>query len=89
MAADTPDIPDGVGKDDEPVTTTQEKVARARTGWERDTAVYKATEEVFEQAQPFIARRYWYRYKAYLDAGFTVAQAMTLLTEIDIEDDDE
>ena len=85
--SDSPEIPESYDGDD-PVTTKQEAVARARKGWERDLAVYEAAEELFESAQPFIARRYFARYKAYLDAGFTTTQAMTLLTEIDIEDDD-
>ena len=82
------DIPDGLDSSDEPATTTQESVARARKGWERDRAVYEATEEQFESVQPYIARRYFARYRAYLDAGFTIEQAMELVREIGIEDDD-
>ena len=86
--SDTPDIPDNYDGE-EPVTTKQEAVARARKGWERDLAVYEAAEELFESAQPYIGRRYFARYKAYLDAGFTKAQAMELLKEHGVEDEDE
>ena len=82
------DFPEGLDSGDEPVATTQERVARARKGWERNRAVYEATEEQFETVQPYIARRYYARYKAYLDAGFSIEQAMELVKEIGIEDDE-
>ena len=87
--ADESEIPDGLTPGDEPVTTTQESVVRARKGLERDLAVFEAAEELFESAQPYIGRRYFARYKAYLDAGFTKAQAMALLKEHGVDEDDE
>lgn len=84
---DTPDIPEGYGED-APPTTLQEIVRRHRRRLERDAAVFEATDEAFETAQKHIAKRYWMRYKAFLDAGFTRDQAMDLLKELGIEDDE-
>jgi hypothetical protein len=87
--SDAEDIPDGMDEIEDPITTKQEAAARARAGWEKYKAVLMATEEQFEDVQPYLARRYYARYTAYKDAGFSAEEAMDLLKAVGIEEDDE